>query len=102
MVRWPESSGFVERFHRTLLEEHLQVRGRTTWYEAIDEMKKDLDGYLETYNTRRPHRGCGVEDRTPCEVSKAGIPAKRSARKKSTRKEVMQARKLTSAKSGVR
>ena len=30
MVRWPESSGFVERFHRTLLEEHLQIKGRTT------------------------------------------------------------------------
>ena len=51
-------------------------------------MQKDLDGYLETYNTRRPHRGRGLEGRTPYEVFKAGIPAKSPARKKSTRKEV--------------
>ncbi len=84
----PQSNGFIERFHRTLLEEHLRIKGRTTWYEALDEMQKDLDGYLETYNTRRPHRGRGMEGRTPYEVFKAGIPRKRRARKPATGKEV--------------
>ena len=83
----PQSNGFIERFHRTLLEEHLRIKGRTTWYEALDEMQKDLDGYLETYNTRRPHRGRGMEGRTPYEVFKAGIPRKPRARKPATRKE---------------
>ena len=53
-------------------------------------MQKDLDGYLETYNTRRPHRDRRMEGRTPYEVFKAGIPTKPSARnrKKPARKEV--------------
>ena len=71
-------SRFIERFHRTLLEEHLRIKGRTTWYETVEEMQKDLDVYLETYNQRRPHRGRGMEGRTPYDVFKAGIPRKRT------------------------
>jgi len=26
----PQSNGYIERFHRTLLDEHLRVKGRTT------------------------------------------------------------------------
>ena len=84
----PQSNGFIERFHRTLLEEHLRIKGRTTWYETVAEMQKDLDAYLETYNRQRPHRGRGMKGRTPYEVFKAGIPKKSPARKKSARKEV--------------
>ena len=51
-------------------------------------MQKDLDAYLETYDTRRPHRGRGIEGRTPFEVFKAGIPRKRRTRKPAARKEV--------------
>jgi hypothetical protein len=39
-----------------LLEEHLRVQGRTKWYEALEEMQKDLDAYLVSYNTKRPGR----------------------------------------------
>ena len=56
-----QSNGFIERFHDTLLDEHLRIRGRTTWYETPEEIQKDLDGYLETYDTRRPHCGRGME-----------------------------------------
>ena len=73
---------------RTLLEEHLRIRGRTTWYETVAEMQKDLDAYLETYNTQRPHRGRGMRGRTPYDVFKAGIRKKSQARKKPARKEV--------------
>ena len=52
-------------------------------------MQKDLDVYLETYNQRRPHRGRGMEGRTPYEVFKAGIPRKRT-RKPSAKKEEKQ------------
>ncbi len=82
------SNGFIERFHRTLLEEHLRIKGRTTWYETVAEMQKDLDAYLETYNRQRPHRGRGMKGRTPYDVSKAGIPKTSPARKTSVRKEV--------------
>ena len=86
----PQSNGFIERFHRTLLEEHLRIKGRTTWYETVDEMQKDLDAYLETYNRRRPHQGRGMKGRTPYAVFKAGIARKRT-RKPSARKEVKKA-----------
>ncbi len=69
----PQSNGFIERFHRTLLEEHLRITGRTTWYESLEEMQKDLDGYLETYNTRRPHRAAaGWTDGRPTRSSRPG------------------------------
>ena len=73
-VRRPQSNGFIERFHRTLLDEHLRVKGRTTWYETLDEMQVDLDLYLESYNTDRPHRGRKMNGRTPYAVFQAGIP----------------------------
>ena len=73
-VRRPQSNGFIERFHRTLLDEHLRVKGRTTWYESLDEMQADLDEYLELYNSKRPHRGRKMNGRTPFTVFKAGIP----------------------------
>ena len=53
----PQSNGYIERFHRALLDEHLRVRDGTTWYESVSEMQEDLDAYLETYNRNRPHRG---------------------------------------------
>ena len=83
----PRSNGFIERFHRTLLDEHLRVKGRTTWYESVGEMQADLDAYIETYNRNRPHRGRGMEGRTPYQVFKKGIRKPRSP-KKSTKKEV--------------
>ena len=67
---------------------HLRIKGRTTWYETLEEMQKELDGYLETYNTRWPHRGRGMEDPTPYEVFKAEIPQKPRTRKPSTTNEV--------------
>ena len=85
-----QGASTYERFHSTLLEEHLRIKGRMTWYETVEEMQKDLDVYLETYNRHRPHRGRGMEGRTPYEVFKAGIPRKRT-RKPSAKKEVKKA-----------
>lgn len=61
--------------------EHLRVKGRTTWYETLEEMQTDLEAYLETYNRKRPHRGRAMEGRTPYQVFKAGLPAARKAAK---------------------
>ena len=90
-VRRPQSNGFIERFHRTLLDEHLRLKGRTTWYESVEEMQADLDAYLELYNTKRPHRGRGMEGRTPYAVFKAGKPKKKRAKKATSGKEVKKA-----------
>jgi transposase InsO family protein len=45
-VRRPQSNGFVERLHRTLLDKHA---GRTIWYVSVEQMQGDLDQYLHHY-----------------------------------------------------
>ncbi len=37
-------------------------------------MQADLNDYLEQYNTKRPHRGRGMNGRTPGQVFRAGLP----------------------------
>lgn len=49
-VRRTQSNGIVERLHRTLLDEHFRIVGRTKFYESLGEMQLDLDDYLKTYN----------------------------------------------------
>ncbi len=90
-VRRPQSNGFIERFHRTLLDEHFRVKGHTTWYESVEEMQTDLDAYLELYNTKRPHRGRGMDGHTPYQVFKRGLKDAKKAEKAAPRKEDKQA-----------
>jgi len=73
-VRRPQSNGFIERLHRTLLDEHFRIQGRTKWYESIKEMQQDLDEYLMQYNTRRPHQGRNMKGQVPYTVFKKGLP----------------------------
>ena len=67
-------TGILERFHRTLLDEHCRVEGRRNWFETIDEMQAVLDDYLAGYNTRRPHQGRGMNERTSIRAFSDGIP----------------------------
>lgn len=86
-VRRPQSNGFVERLHRTLLDEHFRIKGRTKWYESVEAMQKDLDDYLVIYNTKRPHQGRGMNGRTPLKAFMDGLkdltkPARKGSNKK--------------------
>ncbi len=80
-VRRPQSNGFVERLHRTLLDEHFRVMGRTKFYEASDEMQSDLEAFLKAYNQDRPHQGRGMKGRTPAKVFRDGLPKPAKAKK---------------------
>jgi len=73
-VRRPQSNGFVERLHRSLLDEHFRIQGRSKWYESIDQMQADLDEYLAQYNNKRPHQGRNMNGQTPYAVFKKGLP----------------------------
>jgi transposase InsO family protein len=75
-VRRPQSNGFVERLHRTLLDEHFRIKGREKFYESVDEMQKDLDKYLEFYNTKRTHQGRNMNGMTPEKAFHSGKPVK--------------------------
>jgi len=72
-VRRPQSNGFVERLHRTLLDEHFRVAGRSKWYESVDEMQNDLEVYLKQYNHERSHQGRNMKGRTPYQAFVDGI-----------------------------
>lgn len=72
-VKRPQSNGIVERFHRTLLDEHFRVEGRRTWFETIEEMQAVLDTYLVGYNTRRPHQGRNMNGRIPAQAFVEGL-----------------------------
>ena len=56
-----------------LLDEHFRIKGRTTWYESVEQMQTDLDSYLEHYNTQRPHQGRMMEGQTPYSMFKKGL-----------------------------
>ncbi len=73
-VNRPHSNGIVERWHRTVLDEHFRVEGRRPWFETIDEMQVVLDTYLVNSNTKRPHQGRGMDGRTPLKAFRDGIP----------------------------
>lgn len=73
-IRRPQSNGFIERLHRTILDEHFRVMGRTKWYESIEEMQTDLYEYLRHYNYERTHQGRNMSGRTPYTVFIDGLP----------------------------
>ena len=73
-VRRPQSNGFVERLHRTLLDEHFRIEGRKTWYESLEPMQKDLDAYLHRYNHERAHQGRNMNGRVPYQAFIDGLP----------------------------
>ena len=86
-VRRPQSNGFVERLHRTLLDEHFRIKGREKFYESIAEMQADLDEYLVHYNAKRPHQGCGMNCMTPFKEFKKGLTLRPKTKKEEGPKE---------------
>ena len=66
-TRSPQTNGICERFHKTILNEFYQVVFRKKIYQSIDELQKDLDGYLDEYNYERTHQGKRCMGLTPME-----------------------------------
>ena len=67
-VARPQTNGFVERFHRTILEEFFRVQLRRKVYDTLEELEVDLQTWIVDYNTRRPHHGYRNNKRTPYET----------------------------------
>ncbi len=85
-VRRPQSNGFVERLHRTLLDEHFRVMGRKKFYDSTKAMQKDLDAYLVRYNTERPHQGRGMNGRTPADAFVRCLPKPKTPKEEKMKK----------------
>ena len=60
-----KNNSFIERLHRTLLNEHVRIKERTTWYETVEQMQTDPESYLDHYNTQRAHQGLIMEGQPP-------------------------------------
>lgn len=67
-VRSPRTNGFVERFHRTVLDEFFRVKLRTTLYESLESLQTDLNVWLEYYNQERAHLGYRNLGRRPIDT----------------------------------
>jgi transposase InsO family protein len=67
-VRRPRTNGFVERFNRTVLDEFFRLAFRTTFYESLAALQTDLDAWLHTYNTERPHLGYRNRGKRPIDT----------------------------------
>lgn len=67
-ARSPQTNGICERFHKTILQEFYQVAFRKTVFENIDQLQKELDKWIDHYNTERTHQGKMCCGRTPMET----------------------------------
>ncbi len=67
-VRSPRTNGFVERFHRTVLDEFFRQAFRTRLFLSVEELQHDLDAWLLYYNAERPHQGYRNMGRRPLDT----------------------------------
>jgi transposase InsO family protein len=64
----PQTNGICERFHKTILNEFYQVTFRKKLYSTLEELQKDLDDWMDSYNNDRTHQGKVCNGRTPLET----------------------------------
>lgn len=69
----PQTNGICERLHRTMQDEFYAIAFRKKVYQSIDELQKDLDLWLEHYNTQRTHTGKYCFGRTPMQTWKDSL-----------------------------
>jgi transposase InsO family protein len=67
-ARSPQTNGICERFHRTIQEEFYAIAFRKKLYSSIDELQKDLNQWLDTYNFERTHSGKHCFGKTPMQT----------------------------------
>ena len=64
----PQTSGIVERFYKTVLNEFYRVAFRKKLYSSIEELQIDLDDWINGYNETRPHQGKWCYGKTPMQT----------------------------------
>lgn len=67
-ARWVDNV-IVERWFRSLKSEHLRINE----YETPAELRRLIAGYVEQYNSTRPHQSLGYD--TPDEWYHSGLMA---------------------------
>jgi len=64
-ARSPQTNGICERFHKTVLQEFYQVAFRKSIYSSLEDLQRDLDRWIDSYNNHRTHQGRMCDGRTP-------------------------------------
>jgi transposase InsO family protein len=67
----PNTTGKVERFHKTMRREFVNLNT----FATVDEAQAGLDAWVEEYNTERDHQSLG--DRPPVERFRLAAPRSR-------------------------
>lgn len=70
----PQTNGICERFHRTCKDEFYSIAFRKKIYTSVEQLQRDLDAWLERYNSRRPHQGKRCQGKTPMETFRESLP----------------------------
>ena len=70
----PQTNGFCERFHKTILSEFYQIAFRKKIYESIEMLQNDLDEWLQEYNESRPLSGKYCYGKTPMQTFLDSLP----------------------------
>jgi len=61
----PQTNGICERFHKTIQDEFYSTAFRRKVYNSIEQLQKDLDEWIDGYNTERTHSGKYCYGKTP-------------------------------------
>jgi transposase InsO family protein len=64
----PQSNGYVERAHKTILDECWKPAFARYLIPKYTGLRLDLDRFVRLYNTDRPHRGRHTKGRIPQEI----------------------------------
>ena len=64
-ARSPQTNGICERFHKTILNEFYQVALRNKIYATLEELQRNLDVWIDSYNHEHAHQGTVYCGRSP-------------------------------------
>ena len=67
-ARSPQTNGICERFHRTMQDEFYSIAFRKKFYNSLEDLQADVDGWLQEYNENRPHSGKYCFGKTPMQT----------------------------------
>jgi transposase InsO family protein len=67
-TRSPQTHGICERFHQTIQNEFYASAFRRKLYHSLEELQRDVDIWMESYNAERTHTGKYCYGKTPLQT----------------------------------
>jgi transposase InsO family protein len=67
-TRSPQTNGICERFHQTIQNEFYASAFRRKLYQSLEELQRDVDSWVASYNAERTHTGKYCYGKTPLQT----------------------------------